>query len=58
MLIRNREMTGDSSDFLSITVWKSWVIETTISKGTATQRGVCMANKYCISSASTMGRDQ
>jgi hypothetical protein len=46
MLIHNQEITGDSSYFLSITCWKAWVLETTNSKGTAIQRGICMANKY------------
>jgi hypothetical protein len=46
MLIRNQEITVDSSDFLSITIQKSWVLGTTNSRGTAIQRGICMANKY------------
>jgi hypothetical protein len=46
MLIRNQEITRDSSDFLSITCWKSSMLGTTNSKGTAIQRGICMANKY------------
>jgi hypothetical protein len=46
MLIRNQEITEDFSEILSITVWKSWVLGTTNSKGTALQRGICMANQY------------
>jgi hypothetical protein len=46
MLIRNQEITVDSSDILSIIIQKSWVLGTTTSRGTAIQRGICMANKY------------
>jgi hypothetical protein len=46
VLKRTQDVTGDSSDIPYITVWKSWVIQTTNSKGTAIQRAICIGNKY------------
>jgi hypothetical protein len=53
--IHFQETTGDSSDFLSIKVWKSWVFKTTARK-TPSSEASAWPTSTGISGAFTVGR--